>query len=82
LPNCHGVTLAPGERVVSYSAGGGGYGPPWQRDPARVKHDVHEGWISTERAEGVYGVVLDQQGAIDRVATTAKRAGLAERAVE
>jgi N-methylhydantoinase B len=82
LPNCHGVTLAPGERVVSYSAGGGGYGPPWQRDPARVKHDVDEGWISTERAEGVYGLVFDQQGAIDRAATTAKRAGLAERAVE
>ena len=30
LPDCHGVTLEPGERIVSYSAGGGGYGPPWR----------------------------------------------------
>ena len=79
LPNCHGVTLAPGERVVSYSAGGGGYGLPWERDPALVKHDLDEGWITAERAESVYGVVLDQDGAIDGAATAARRVALAER---
>ena len=77
LPACHGVTLRPGERVLSYSAGGGGYGPPWERDPARVKHDLDEGWITRERAAKVYGVVLDPQGRIDRQATAARRAALA-----
>jgi N-methylhydantoinase B len=79
LPNCHGVTLTPGERVVSYSAGGGGYGPPWQREVARVVHDLEEGWISAARADSVYGVVLGLDGAVDEAATTARRAALAER---
>ena len=30
-----GVTLAPGETLVAVCCGGGGYGPPWQRDPDR-----------------------------------------------
>jgi N-methylhydantoinase B len=68
--------------VVSYSAGGGGYGAPWERDPARVKHDLDEGWISAERAQGVYGLVLDRQGAIDQTATAARRAARAERTVD
>ena len=77
LPACHGVTLRPGERVLSYSASGGGYGPPWERDPARVKHDLDEGWITRERAAKVYGVVLDDAEAFDEAATRAKRAALA-----
>jgi N-methylhydantoinase B len=77
LPGCHGVTLEPGERIVSYSAGGGGYGPPGQRDPLRVKHDLDEGWITPRRAEEVYGVVLDAAGEIDQAASRARRATLA-----
>jgi N-methylhydantoinase B len=76
LPNCYGVTLAPGERVVSYSAGGGGYGPPHERDPARVVHDVVEGWVTPERAAEVYGVVIDEAGRLDAAATAARRAEL------
>ena len=38
------------------SSGGGGYGPPRERDPDRVRRDVAEGWISPERARDVYGV--------------------------
>ena len=74
LPNCHGVRLAPGERAVSYSAGGGGYGAPFERDPLRVLHDLREGWITARRAEEVYGVVLDASGEVDRSATAARRA--------
>jgi N-methylhydantoinase B len=77
LPNCHGVTLAPGERIASYSAGGGGYGPPLERDPARVKHDLDEGWITPARAAEVYGLVLDANGAIDAAATASRRRELA-----
>ncbi len=74
-----GVTLTPGETLVAICCGGGGYGPPWQRDPAKVRHDVLEGWISPERAGRVYGLVLDPSGAIDPSATAATRAHLAAR---
>jgi N-methylhydantoinase B len=52
------VTVAPGETIVSVSCGGGGYGPPQQREPARVAHDVAERWISADRARTVYGAKL------------------------
>ncbi|MDB5368425.1 MAG: Hydantoinase B/oxoprolinase [Rhodospirillales bacterium] len=58
LPACAMVTVAPGETIVSVSCGGGGYGPPQQREPARVAHDVAERWISAERARTVYGAKL------------------------
>jgi len=56
LPACAQVKLAPGETIVSISCGGGGYGPPRERDPARVRSDVAERWISPERARSVYGL--------------------------
>jgi N-methylhydantoinase B len=53
------VQLTPGD-VVSYrTCGGGGYGPPLERDPALVLCDVREGKVSLERAQAVYGVVID-----------------------
>ncbi|WP_246722595.1 hydantoinase B/oxoprolinase family protein [Aureimonas sp. OT7] len=58
LPGCHAVTLQPGERVVSYSAGGGGYGAPTARDPALVLQDVREGMLTVARAHDVYGVAV------------------------
>jgi N-methylhydantoinase B len=39
--------------------GGGGYGPPWERDPARVLEDVCNGYVSLERARTDYGVAID-----------------------
>jgi N-methylhydantoinase B len=80
LPACHGLTLEPGERVVSYSAAGGGYGQPFDRDPERVRADVAEGWVSPERARDVYGVVVSGDAGmgsieIDKAATAALRAG-------
>jgi N-methylhydantoinase B len=42
--------------VVSYrTCGGGGYGPPNERDPELVRRDVREGKVSAERAREVYG---------------------------
>jgi N-methylhydantoinase B len=72
------VVLEPGERLLSYSTGGGGYGAPRARDPKRVRKDVLEGWITAERAAEVYGVVLDPSGDVDFVATTNRRAELAD----
>jgi N-methylhydantoinase B len=55
------VELAPGD-VVSYrTCGGGGYGPPEERDPALVLRDVHEGKVSAARARQVYGVAIDER---------------------
>ena len=54
LPPQAFVELAEGERIVSITAGGGGYGPPAERDPERVRHDVAEGWVTPRaRARGL-----------------------------
>ena len=66
--------LEPGETIISVSCGGGGYGPPLERDPERVLHDVVEGWISRERAQSVYGVVVTEAGEVDGAATGRLRA--------
>jgi len=78
----HGrVVLAPGEAIVSRSTGGGGYGPPHERDPERVRKDVLEGWVTRERAERVYGVALTADGAVDSERTRALRAAAGAEAV-
>jgi N-methylhydantoinase B len=76
------VVLAPGETIISISSGGGGYGPPHERDVERVLRDVTEGWISAERAREVYGVELALDGGVDQPATRARRAELAASARE
>jgi N-methylhydantoinase B len=67
------VALQPGETIVGHTCGGGGYGPPHERDPQRVSKDVREGWISPERAFDVYGVRVNTDGEIDLSATAARR---------
>ncbi len=73
LPACANIILEPGETVISYTAGGGGYGPPNERPPEKVGHDVEEGWITRKRAREVYGVVFDKGGKIDPAATAKLR---------
>jgi N-methylhydantoinase B len=59
LEPCGGVVLEPGETIVAYCCGGGGYGDPRDRDRQRVLEDVNEGWITAERAREAYWVVID-----------------------
>ena len=73
LPSWGLVELGDGERIISITCGGGGYGPPAERDPGRVRHDVIEGWISLERAERVYKVVLRADLTVDWEHTNAIR---------
>ena len=73
LPAVAFVALGDGERIVSVTAGGGGYGPPASRERERVRHDVVEGWISRQRARDIYRVVLTDELAIDEVATDTLR---------
>jgi N-methylhydantoinase B len=77
LPGCAEVLIKAGEAMVSFSCGGGGYGPPEERGVERVLHDVREGWVSRERAESVYGVVISADGELDRVRTNDTRRGRA-----
>ena len=79
LESVSDITLDPGESVIGQSSGGGGYGSPLDRDPPRVKNDVDEGYVSSERAEKVYGVVFDASGEVDQMATQQCRARLASR---
>ncbi|MCZ7570582.1 MAG: hydantoinase B/oxoprolinase family protein [Ardenticatenaceae bacterium] len=60
--------------VGLYAAGGGGFGPPEEREVALVQADVRDGLVSLEQAAEVYGVVLDPvTGALDEDATRARR---------
>jgi N-methylhydantoinase B len=59
--------------VVVRTGGGGGWGDPLARDPARVRADVLEDFISPEAAREEYGVVLTRELALDAAATTALR---------
>jgi len=69
LAACAEVVIAADERMVSISAGGGGYGAPHEREAYRVAHDVREGWVSRERAEAVYGVALHDDLTVDNEKT-------------
>lgn len=74
LPACAQIRVRDGERIIAVSAGGGGYGPPLQRDPTRVAHDVSEGLVSIARAREVYGVALASGGVVDEASTRQARA--------
>jgi 5-oxoprolinase (ATP-hydrolysing)/N-methylhydantoinase B len=49
------VQFEPGDRVLLWTPGGGGYGDPAKRDPAMVKEDVAEGYITPAAAAAFYG---------------------------
>ena len=71
---------SPGEVFSVQMGGGGGYGPPVERDEDRVRQDVVAGKVSPQRARDVYGVVIDPaSGTVDAAAARAARAALAPR---
>ena len=65
--------------MVSISCGGGGYGPPEEREAERVLHDVREGWVSRERAETVYAVAIGAEGIDETLTATLRRDAAARR---
>jgi N-methylhydantoinase B len=58
------------------SAGGAGNGDPLERDAASVAQDVRLELLTPEYAAAVYGVLIDQSGDVDTVATAERRAEL------
>ena len=75
LPNAKVLaqTLMPGEAITLSAGGGGGFGPPEERDPSRVAHDVRQGYVSAAVARDVYRVALKPDGELDAEATRALR---------
>ena len=67
-----------GDLVRVYTAGGGGWGDPLEREPERVLEDVLDGFVSIDAAQDSYGVVIDHDSLIiGSRATAAKRQELA-----
>ncbi|MDJ0944859.1 MAG: hydantoinase B/oxoprolinase family protein [Kiloniellales bacterium] len=64
-----GIRLARGQRLSLETPGGGGYGPPFERDPAAVAEDLRLGYVSADAAARDYGVALDDGGEVDEAET-------------
>jgi N-methylhydantoinase B len=67
--------IPPYDRLRLEMAGGGGFGDPFTRDPARVAADVRNGLVSREAARREYGVVVSEDGMVERAPTEKLRAG-------
>jgi N-methylhydantoinase B len=74
------IPLRQGDVFQHISAGGGGFGPAFAREPELVLDDVCEGKVSRQAAEERYGVVIDASMRIDEAATRARRASMREAA--
>jgi N-methylhydantoinase B len=48
-----------GTEYLQEASGGGGYGPPKERDAETVRREVRDGLVSVAAARDVYGVVVD-----------------------
>jgi N-methylhydantoinase B len=65
-----------GDVLAVTQGGGGGYGDPLERDPARIGWDVKNEYVSSERAWREYGVVVASRGEVDLSASERRRAEL------
>jgi N-methylhydantoinase B len=78
-PLSDGNLLKRGDIIRLETGGGGGWGHPFDREPARVLADVRGGFVSRASAERDYGVVLSADGrAVDTAATEQRRAARPE----
>jgi N-methylhydantoinase B len=71
-PTVTRLELKAGERIISISAGGGGYGDPLERDAGAVLEDLVDGRISANAALDLYGVII-VDGVVDQDATKVER---------
>ena len=67
------VPVYKGDRLVFETAGSGGVGDPLAREAEAVAKDIAWNLVSREAAESDYGVLLDDNGAVDAAATEKKR---------
>jgi len=69
------IRIVAGQHVRLETPGGGGFGDPMTRDPVRVGRDVKLGYITKAAAGDDYGVVIDENGAVDIAASAVLRSG-------
>jgi len=74
LPSKFCMTLRQGDIFRLDVPGGGGWGDPLARAPARVADDARNGLISRDAAFRDYGVVIAADWAVDAAVTAAVRA--------
>lgn len=73
LLKVNGVKMQKGTVIRSRTGGGGGFGEARRRDPAAVREDVIDGYVTTAHARAVYGVVFDDALKVDEAATARLR---------
>ena len=73
LSKAQDVHVRAGDVIEVSTPGGGGYGPPFAREPEAVARDVARGYYSAEEAAERFGVALTREGRIDPVRTAALR---------
>ena len=62
------IQMQPGDLIRVSTPGGGGYGDPLKRDPAKVASDVMRGYYSKAEAEKRFGVRFKPDGSAYRLA--------------
>ena len=70
-----GIKVRKGDLLYFNTWGGGGWGDPYEREPALVKADVDRDLVSAAGAKR-YGVVIAADGSVDAPATQALRTKL------
>jgi N-methylhydantoinase B len=78
-PKVRDLALRHGDVYEGWSAGGGGYGDPLDRDPVDVARDVADGYVSVDAALQFYGVTLTDEGQVEPQRTRAARDVIRER---
>lgn len=58
-----------GRRLVLELPGGGGYGKPRDRAEAAIRHDLSNGYVSTEAAEKEYGYIVPRSPGRSKLST-------------
>jgi len=81
LPNAKVLTqrLQKGDAFTLRAGGGGGFGPPHERDCQKVAYDVRQGYVSLRAAAELYRVALVETTLeVDESATARLRATMAQ----
>jgi N-methylhydantoinase B len=63
VPKGTAIELPAGSLIDIATGGGGGYGPPAERDPEAVRADVREGYVSEAAARRDYPHAFASEGA-------------------
>jgi N-methylhydantoinase B len=67
------IRLHAGDLIEVSTPGGGGFGNPFLRVSELVARDVAKGYYTRQQAEIWFGVVVSEEGSVDRAATDALR---------